>query len=279
MTDRLDRLAALLREEASRDADRLADLIEQSAYSEPADPLAAWPRYWIGPFPAVGVVPLPYETVVRVTLRRGTEYGPKPVDSFCWGQSGGMADIVAFSYLADNPEGWLPRPEGWVPPDEAWGLGLRWTTLGKHGTPDTDGAERRLFFDEDWEGVTHIRFSPLGPAVGPELATNGDFLMGTSGWRSAPIPADVQAVVREALRVALAWSSPHSDSAELIRKALAALDAAPAEGETVGYGVMDKDLESPIFAKLYKTSREARENGIFCKSTQRIVKLVEVPDQ
>ena len=40
----------------------------------------------------------------------------------------------------------------------------------------------------------------------------------------APIPDDVRATVREALRVALAWPPPHSDSAELIHKALAALD-------------------------------------------------------
>ena len=54
---------------------------------------------------------------------------------------------------------------------------------------------------------------------------------GESAAGPAPVPADVREVVREALRVALAWPPPHSDSAELIRKALDALDAAPAETE------------------------------------------------
>ena len=260
MIDRLDRLAALLRDDASYC--RLATLIEQSAYSEPADPLAAWPRYWIGPFPAVGVVPLPYETVVRVTLRRGTEYGPKPVDSFCWGQSGGMADIVAFSYLADNPEGWVERPEGWVPPDSAWPL--EWKLAGEFGSSTGPLRTSNGYWDAH-PCVTHIRLLPR------EAATP----------KPAPIPDDVREVVREALEVSQATLvefsvfGPARNSIKTALDALAALDASPA-GKVVGYAI---EFPWGIASGYFDTAEAARKEASGVSDGRfRIVRLVEVDD-
>ena len=96
-----------------------------------------------------------------------------------------------------------------------------------------------------WLGATHIRLLPLSDWSAPSssdwsagLSTSnaGSYKARTfskepplqisirEAAEPAPILTDVRAAVREALRVALAWPPPHSDSAELIHKALAALD-------------------------------------------------------
>ena len=85
---------------------------------------------------------------------------------------------------------------------------------------------------------------------------------------------DVRATVREALRVALAWPSPHSDSAKLIRKALDALDAAPAEPQSFGYIAMKHGCV--LTKRPFSSAEIARAEH---PEALRIVRLVEVPDQ
>ena len=263
-------------------------------------------EHWIGPFVwHGGECPVPPETMVEARYEGGGAHS---------GTAAGMKwrrKVTSFSYLADNPEGWIELPREYRVPMSAYPIRVRYEdgreedcSREPHGSPPY---------------ITHIRLLPPGPAVGPELATNGDFSMGMAGWQSASIPDDVRQVVREALEAVddFMFNETPEQSAiwSKVRKALDALDAEPKPApipadvrqvvrEALKLGVWStvNDVSAKISAAIdaldasppekvvgyasIKSRIELRptiwSHAKDCRSanpSSRIVKLVEVPDQ
>ena len=273
-TDLAKKLAAALRDatENSKWQDALLGIADdlEGKYDEPAE-------HWHGPFEwRGGECPLPPETQVKAE-GRDSDFnggGTRPAFAHFWDHSGGMADIVAFSYLADNPEGWVERPEGWVPPASVFPI----EALG------LSGQLYELLSPADLDGelvITHIRLLPreaeLKPA--PSDVLRDALVAGSVVVHEGEFAADVQATVREALEAADSFMRFKYDLEEMptyprkvfgqIRKALATLETSPAE-TVVGYASIKSRIE--LRPTIWSHAKDCRN----ANPSSRIVKVVEV---
>ena len=240
-TDIAKKLAAALRDatDNSEWQDALLEIADdlEGKYDKPAE-------HWIGPFEwRGGECPLPPGTYVEKQEPGEPTFRGRACD-LEWGEPS------TFRYRADNPEGWVARPADWFVPqgcDLQYEGGCQW---GNRIEPAAPG-----------EIASHIRLLPRRAAT-PE---------------PAPIPADAQAVVREALEVCMKAFRGLAYQRTASAKALAALDAldaAPAEPQSFGYIAMNHGCV--LTKRPFSSAEIARAEH---PEALRIVKLVEEPDQ